>query len=176
MAKKNPLDGKPQWFKDMMGRLRGERKMRVLPPEEFLEHACDEAEAHPEYLRALARADVAGRDRAMNNAQQVQLDDDTAIAEAKKYIKQSLFPDEVLAKLGLDPKLDLGWDRAVSTVDATPEDREKAIAELVRKKQSWISIIDRDIAAIKRLDEMAGTGTLRNMVDDTPDEYGSGEQ
>ena len=176
MAKKNPLDGKPQWFKDMMGRLRGERKMRILPPEEFLEHACDEAEAHPEYLRALARTDIAARDRAMNNAQQDQLDDDMAIAEARKYIKQSLFPDEVLAKLGLDPKLDLGWDRAVSTVDATPEEREKAIAELERKKESWIQSIDKDIAAIKRLDEMAGSGTLRDMVDDAPDEYGTGGQ
>lgn len=174
MAKKLP--DRPQWFKDMMGRLRGERKMRVFPPEEFLEHACDEADAHPEYPRVLARADIASYDHAMSKTQQGQVDDDMAIAEAKKYIRQSLFPNEVLAKLGLDPKLDLGWDRKVSTVDATPEDRQRAIAELERKKQSWSDSIDREIAAIRRLDEMAGGGTLREMVDDTPDEYGAGSQ
>lgn len=167
---------RPQWYRDMVATLRAKRKRREFPPHEFLEHAADEIQEHLDFMRFLARSDVAMYDRALSKEQQAQVDEEMLTAQAQGYIKQSLFPEEVLAKLGLDPKLHLGFDRSIETADATHEDRLKAIAELERKKKSWATSIDREIAAIEALDELAGDKTLREIISDEPDQYGTGDR
>lgn len=162
------LPARPQWYRDMIAELRAKRKKGEIPAHEFAELAADQVADHPDFLRSLAIADVARYDRAASREQQAALDDEAAMAQAQGYIKQSLFPEEVLAKLGLDPKLQLGFDRSVQTADATHDERMKAIAELERKKKAWETSIDREIAAIRALDELAGNSTLREIVADPP--------
>lgn len=172
MTKKLPK--RPQWYQGMVATLRAQRKQREFPPHEFLEHAADEIQQHPDFVRFLARSDAAAYDRALSKEQQAQVDEEMLTAQAQGYLKQSLFPEEVLARLGLDPKLHLGFDRSVETADASHEDRMRAIAELERKKKSWATSIDREIAAIEALDELAGGKTLRQIISDEPDQYDTG--
>jgi hypothetical protein len=169
-----PLPARPQWYKDMIAGLRANRKTGKIPPHEFLELAADEIEKRPDYMRSLARADASAYDKAVSREQRVQFDDEVATAQAMGIIKQSLFPQEVLAELGLDAQLVVGYDRKVETADASHDDRMKAIAELERSKESWSKSKDREIAAVKALDELAGDKTLREILDDRPDGYGHG--
>lgn len=169
------LPKRPQWYREMVARLRAQRTGREFEPHEFLEHAADEVEDHPDFVRFLARSDVAAYDRKVTTAQRADFEDEVTATDVARYVTPSLFPEEVLARLGLDRRLKLGFDRDVETADATHEDRMKAIAELERKKKSWEKSIDREIAAIEALDELAGDKTLREVVSDVPDEYGTGE-
>lgn len=169
-----PLPVRPQWFKDMIATLRAQRKAATIPPHEFLELAADEAEDHKDYVRDRIRDDIAAYDRKVSAAQAAQLSDDIAIAEAKKWLQESLMPTEMLEKLGLDTQLELGFGKKVPTLDATPEDRRKAIDNLELKRKNSDRGIQEKIDAIKQLNELAGDKTLRAIIDDRPDEYGTG--
>lgn len=172
------LPGRPPWYREMMARLRAERSAGDTSPSEFLEHAADEIERRHKdgdpYLRSLVIKDVTAYDRAVSKVQRDAAADAAAAEEATKWIKPSLFPDEVLIKLGLDPELNLGFDRRVKTLDATREERQTAIAELKRKLSNSTAGTQKRIDALKRADAMAGDKTLREIIDNTPEEYGYG--
>jgi hypothetical protein len=170
-----PLPVRPQWYKDMIATLRAQRKAGKIPPHEFLELGTDEAQNHPEYVRDRLRDDIAAYDRKVGAAQAEQIKDDIAIAEARKWLQDSLMPLEMLEKLGLDAMLELGFGKKVATIDATAEDRQRAIDQLEHKRLNSNAGIDEKIAAIKHLNELAGDKTLREIIDDRPDEYGTGE-
>ncbi len=169
------LPGHPQWFREMVARLRAERSAGDATPSEFLEHAADEIEMrHKEgdpFLRSLAIADVAAYDRAINKEQRDIVGDEAAKAAATRLLQGSLFPDDVLVKLGLDPDLELGFGRSVKTLDATHDERLKAIGQLVNQLSNANSGIKRRIDDLKRADELAGNKTLREIIAD-PEEYG----
>lgn len=169
------LPVRPQWFRETIAALRAQRKRGDIPDAEFAELAADEIEDHPEYLRSLAVADARKYDRAVTIEQAAQFTDEMATVAAKGYIQPSLHPEEVLEKLGLDRMLDLGYGRKVDTADATHEERQKAIAELERKKKSWETSVDKDIAAIEALDELAGNKTLREIIAEPPQIEETGE-
>lgn len=169
------LPVRPQWYREMIAALRAQRKRGDIPDVEFAELAADEIENHPEYLRSLAVADAKKYDSAVANEQKAQWDEEMATVAAKGYIQPSLHPEEVLEKLGLDRTLDLGYGRKVSTADATRDERQKAIAELERKKKSWETSVDKDIAAIEALDELAGDRTLREIIAEPPQLEETGE-
>jgi hypothetical protein len=162
------LPSRPQWYRDMIAALRADRSAGHVPPGEFLELAADEIEGHPDYVRGALKADAAKYDRAVDSEQRAQFDDEISTATMLGYIKQSLFPDDVLKKLGLDVKLELGFGRSVQTVDATHEDRMKAIKELEDKVERWEKSTDRQIAAIRALDDLAGSRTLAEIIEEPP--------
>lgn len=168
------LPARPQWYKDMIATLRAQRKTGKIPPHEFLELATDEAEDHKDYVRDRVRDDIAAYDRKVTAQQVAQIDDDISIDEARKWLQGSLMPTEMLEKLGLDTQLELGFGTKVPTLDATPEDRRKAIEQLEIKRANSNNGIDEKIAAIKQLNELAGDKTLREIIDDRPNgEYGT---
>jgi hypothetical protein len=167
------LPDRPQWFKDTIATLRAQRSDGA-PPHEFGELAADEILKHPDYVRGLARTDALSYDAKVTNQQSAEWTEEMAAAVARGFMQPSMLPAEALARLGLDPELDLGFGNKVLTVDATPEDRMKAIAELERSKESWAKGRDKKIAAIEALNELAGGKTLREIIDDLPDEeYGA---
>lgn len=169
------LPSRKQWYKDMVASLRADRSAGDISPSEFLEHAADEIERRHQdgdpYWRSLAIADVARYDRAVSKAQRDAAADDAAAEEATRWIKRSLFPDEILIKLGLDPHINLGFDRSVATLDASHEQRLKGIEELERKKLNSSAGTQKRIDALKRADDMAGDKTLREIIDNRPEEY-----
>lgn len=171
------LPSRPQWYKDMVASLRADRSAGDVSPHEFLEHAADEIERRHQdgdpYWRSLAITDVAGYDRAVSKEQRDAATDDAATEEAAKWIKRSLFPDEILIKLGLDPDINLGFERRVATLDASHEQRLKGIEELERKKKNSTAGTQKRIDALKRADYLAGDKTLREIIDDRPEEYGA---
>jgi hypothetical protein len=162
----------------MVARLRAERSAGDTSPSEFLEHAADEIERRHKdgdpYLRSLVIKDVTVYDHAVSKEQRGTAADEAAIEEATKWIKGSLIPDDVLIKLGLDPEIQLGFGRYTKTLDATREERRKAIKELERQLGNANTGIRRRIDALERADAMAGDKTLREIIDDTPEEYGYG--
>jgi hypothetical protein len=158
----------------MIAKLRAQRKRAEIPAHEFLELAADEAADHKDYVRDRLRDDIAAYDRKVTAQQVAQIDDDISIEEARKWLQGSLMPTEMLEKLGLDTQLELGFGNKVPTLDATPEDRRKAIEQLEIRRANSNSGIDDKIAALKQLNELAGDKTLREIIDDRPDEeYGA---
>jgi hypothetical protein len=172
------LPSRQQWYKDMVANLRADRSAGDISPSEFFEHAADEIERRHQdgdpYWRSLAIADVARYDRAVSKAQRDAAADDAATEEAVKWIKRSLFPDEILIKLGLDPDINLGFDRRVPTLDASHEQRLKGIEELRRKMTNSTAGTQKRIDALERADYLAGDKTLREIIDNRPEEYGYG--
>lgn len=171
------LPNRPQWYKDMVADLRADRSAGDVSPSEFLELAADEIEKQHQdgdpYWRSLAIDDVAAYDRAVSKEQRDAAADKATAEEAAKWLQRGLFPDEVLVKLGLDREINLGFDRRVETLDATHEQRLKGIAELERKKLNSTAGTQKRIDALKRADVMAGDKTLREIIDDRPEEYGA---
>jgi len=172
------LPSRPQWYKDMVAQLRADRSAGDTSPSEFLEHAADEIEKRHKdgdpYLRSLAINDVATYDRAISREQRNAAADEAAAEEASKWLQRGLFPDEVLVKLGLDREINLGFSLRVETLDATHEQRLKGIEELERKKSNSTAGTQKRIDALKRADAMAGDKTLREIIDNRPEEYGYG--
>lgn len=172
------LPSRPPWYREMVARLRAERSAGDTSPSEFLEHAADEIERRHQggdpYWRSLARADVAAYDRAVSKEQRDAAADDAATEEATKWVKRSLFPDEILIKLGLDTEINLGFTLRVQTLDATHEQRLKGIEELERKKSNSSAGTQKRIDALQRADDLAGDKTLREIIDNRPEEYGTG--
>lgn len=172
------LSNHPQWYKDMAASLRADRSAGDISPSEFFEHAADEIERRHQdgdpYWRSLAIADVAAYDRAVSKEQRNAAADGAAAEEAAKWLQRGLFPDEILIKLGLDPDINLGFERRVATLDASHEQRLKGIEELERKKLNSTAGTQKRIDALKRADDLAGNKTLREIIDDTPEEYGYG--
>ena len=107
------LPARPQWFRSMIARLRAERSAGDTPPSEFLKHGADEIESRRRdgdpYLRSLAIADVAAYDRLVTREQRTQAEDEAAITEATRWIQPGMLADDMLAKLGLDRELQLGF-------------------------------------------------------------------
>jgi hypothetical protein len=149
------LPSRPQWYRDKIASLRAARTSGSVTPAEFL-------------ARQLLRADAARYDRAVNGEQRAQFGGDAADAMARGFIVSPLLPEEVLARLGLDVKLDLGFGRSVQTADATHEDRLKAIEELEDKAKRWARSTDRQVAAIRALDDLAGDRPLREVIEEPP--------
>lgn len=172
------LPNRPQWYKDMVARLRADRSAGDASPSEFLEHAADEIEQRHKdgdpYLRSLARNDVAAYDRAVSKEQRDAAADDAATEEAAKWIKRSLFPDEILIKLGLDRDINVGFGRRVETLDATHAERLKGLKELRQKRDNSTAGTQKRIDALERADYLAGDKTLREIIDNRPEEYGYG--
>jgi hypothetical protein len=162
----------------MVAQLRADRSAGDASPSEFLEHAADEIEKRHQdgdpYWRSLAINDVAAYDRAISKEQRDAAADEAATEEAAKWLQRGLFPDEILIKLGLDPEINLGFGREVQTLDATHEQRLKGIKELERKMSNSTAGTQKRIDALKRADDLAGDKTLREIIDDTPEEYGYG--
>lgn len=167
-----PLPNRPQWFRDKIAELRADRRSGKIPPDEFLPLAADEAQRHPDYLRTLALDDIGAYDRAVGREQQRRIGLDAATADARHWLQASMLPAEMLEKLGLDPVLDLGWGKDVATLDATGADRAAARKQLETKRSNSSKGIGEKIAALDRLDEIAGAGTLREAIDDAPARYG----
>lgn len=172
------LPARPQWYRDMVAGLRADRSAGDVSPSEFFEHAADEIEKRHQdddpYWRSLAIRDVKAYDDAVNKAQRNAAADDSAAEAATKWLQDGMLPDEVLIKLGLDPEINVGFDRRVRTLDASHEQRLKGIEELERKKLNSTAGTQKRIDALKRADAMAGDRTLREIIDDTPEEYGYG--
>ena len=170
------LPVRPQWYKDRIAELRAARKKGEIPAHEFLELGADEAVNHKDYVRDRVRDDIAAYDRKVTAQQVANIDDDISIQAARKWLQGSLMPTEMLEKLGLDMQLELGFGNKVPTLDATPEDRRKAIEQLETKRDNSNSAITAKVEAIKQLNELAGDKTLREVIDDRPGEYGTGTQ
>src|SRR6266581_1937730 len=176
MGKKLP--GRPQWFREMVARLRAGRSAGDASPSEFLEHGADEIERRHRdgdpYLRSLAIADVAAYDRLTTREQQDQARDEAALAAATRWIQPGMLADDVLIKLGLDRELELGFGRKVSTLDASHDERLKAIAELERNLANAHSGIQKRVDDLKRADDLAGDKPLRAIIVN-PEDYGYGD-
>ena len=86
----------------------------------------------------------------------------------------SLFPDEILIKLGLDRDINVGFGRRVETLDATHAERLKGIKELRQKMDNSTAGTQKRIGALERADYLAGDKTLREIIDNRPEEYGYG--
>jgi hypothetical protein len=176
MGKKLP--DRPQWFRDMMARLRADRRTGDASPSEFLEHGADEIERRHKdgdpYLRSLAIADVAAYDRLITREQRDQARDEAALAEATRWIQPGMLADDVLVKLGLDRTLELGFGRTVDTLDASHDERLKALAQLEHKLDNANEGIRKRIDDLKRADDLAGDKPLRAIIVN-PEDYGYGD-
>jgi len=180
MAKKWPF-GIPQWFRDTHADLRAQRAAGDVPRSEFAEHAADEIEkrhsAGDPLLRTILIWFVGLYDADTRKKQDDAADELRALEEASGYIKQDLFPAEVLINLGLPDDLDLGgYGKKIATPDARHSDAEKWRNELVRKQKSWDISLAKDMEAADRLLTMLpgdDSKTLRQVVSD-PEEYGHG--
>ena len=103
----------------------------------------------------------------------------TLYASSGRYASISM-PVHSALKLWIDQKNADGgvyvkaFGKKVPTLDATPEDRRKAIEQLETKRENSNRGIDAQVEAIKQLNELAGDRTLRETIDNRPDEYGTG--
>jgi hypothetical protein len=169
------LPDRPPWYREMMAGLRAERSAGDVSPSEFLELAADEIQkrhdAGDPFGRSLWISDAAAYDRAVRKEQVATAEEIRALEDAAGYLKPSLFPDDVLIKLGLEQELELGFGRTVKTLDATHDERLKAVAELERKLGNANLGIHKRIDHLKHADELARDKTLREIIAD-PEEYG----
>lgn len=168
-----------QWFKSAAASYRAMRTTGDLSPSEMRELLADDIQTHHEDGDSFGRniwIDFIDKyDRDVLRAQRDKADEVAALEMASGLLQQELFEPEVLARLGLDFDLELGFGRSVKTLDATHEERQKAIAELERKLDNANKGMLKKLEAIRRADDLAGDKTLREIISD-PGESGAAAQ
>lgn len=166
-----------QWFKSAAASYRSMRATGDMSPSEMRELLADDIQTHHEdgdpFGRNIWIDFIDKYDRDVLKTQRDKADEVAALEMASGLLQQELFAPEVLAKLGLDLDLQLGFGRSVKTLDATHEERLKAIAELERQLDNANKGMVKKLEAIKRADSMAGDKTLREIISD-PGEFGQG--
>ena len=181
MAKKK-LDS-PMWFKEAFASYRVMRARGDLSTSEMYELLADDIQGRQEagepFGRFLWIDFITSYDGAASKAQIAAADEERALAEATGYLQEALYSKEILEKLGLPSTLDLGeWGKKISTLDADYAHMERALKELLRKKDSWDESLEKKIRATERALAILpadNSRTLRQVIAD-PDEYGYGTE